>query len=379
MIHPLEGYTVLDFTQLLSGPCASLRLADLGARVIKLEHHEKGDLSRTLYGESIDLCGDSAFFQAINRNKESIAIDLKSKTGKAWVRELVAKVDIVVHNFRPGVMERLGFDYASLKLLNSDIVYGCISGYGQDGPWSTKSGQDLLVQALSGFVWQSGNDKHGPLPVGLALADMFAGSQLVQGILATLVSGESGSVEVSMLEAMLDFQFEPLTLYYQDSESVERGKVNGAHPLVGAPYGLYKTSSGYLVLAMGSIIKLGDLLENDQLLSYSDPKQWYPKRDEIKQILSDQLATASSQHWLDILEPADIWCAEVLDWKHMLEHDGFKVLDMLQTVRCGNGQTYTTTSCPIRIDGELFKSPQGAPLLGQHNASLEQEFSLGSV
>ncbi|MCF7352970.1 CaiB/BaiF CoA-transferase family protein [Vibrio sp. CK2-1] len=376
MNFPLEGVTVLDFTQLLSGPLATLRLADLGARIIKVEHKDKGDLSRSLYGESVELCGDSAFFQAINRNKESLELNLKDPQSLEFVYQLVQQVDVVTHNFRPGVMQRLGLDYEILKQHNPKLIYASVSGYGADGPLASKPGQDLLVQAMSAFVWQSGNDEDGPVPVGLALADMFAGGQLVQGILAALVSGESTEVEVSMLEAMLDFQFEPLTLFYQDGgQPVVRGDVNGAHPLVAAPYGLYQTQNGFMVLAMGSISKLAELLESDALAQFDDPTQWYPQRDKVKQVLKNLLLTNTTQHWLSILEPADIWCAEVLDWQQMLQHDGFKVLDMLQTVECGNGQMYQTTRCPIRIDGEVFKSEVGAPVLGQHNHLLQQEFS----
>jgi crotonobetainyl-CoA:carnitine CoA-transferase CaiB-like acyl-CoA transferase len=375
MTLPLDGLMVVDFTQLLSGPSASLRLADLGARVIKIENADSGDLTRKLYGESYQICGDSAFFQAINRNKESIALDLKcSDEDKQLVKTLIEQADIVLHNFRPGVMERLGLDYQTVRQINPTIVYGSISGYGSTGPWSNKPGQDLLVQALSGLSWQTGSDQHGPVPMGLAIADMFAGGQLVQGILAALVSGESAHVEVSMLEAMLDFQFEPLTLYLQDGEPVRRGQVNGAHPLVAAPYGLYKTLDGYMVLAMGSILKLGDLLKSDELLSFSDASQWYARRDEIKIVLVNLIETNTTAHWLSILEPADIWCAEVYNWEQMLAHDGFKVLDLLQTVDMTEGESYQTTRCPIKIDGQIFKHSAGAPRFGEHTNTIRQEF-----
>lgn len=375
MTLPLDGLMVVDFTQLLSGPSAALRLADLGARVIKIENRDSGDLSRKLYGESYQICGDSSFFQAINRNKESIALDLKtSNEDKELAKTLIKRADIVLHNFRPGVMERLGFGYQTVRQFNPNIVYGSISGYGSTGAWANKPGQDLLVQALSGLTWQTGSDQYGPVPMGLAIADMFAGGQLVQGILAALVSGESALVEVSMLEAMLDFQFEPLTLYLQDGEPIRRGQVNGAHPLVAAPYGLYKTRDGYMVLAMGSITKLGQLLESDELLRFSDVNQWYERRDEIKVVLMDLIKTKTTSHWLSILEPADIWCAEVYDWEQMLAHDGFKVLDLLQTVDLSDGESYLTTRCPIKIDGQIFKHPTGAPRFGEHTDLVRQEF-----
>lgn len=373
---PLEGITVLDFTQLLSGPSASLRLADLGARVIKVEQAGKGDLSRHLYGESYRLCGESSFYQAINRNKESIELDLKnSLEDQQLVRELVKHADVLLHNFRPGVMTRLGLDYQQAKTINPDIVYGAISGYGDKGPWRDLPGQDLLIQALSGLVWQTGNDGHGPVPMGLAIADMLAGGQLVQGVLAALVGGESTLVEVSMLEAMLDFQLEPLTHYYQDNQPINRGSVNGAHPLVAAPYGLYQTQDGFMVLAMGSVTKLGELLECQALLDFAEPSEWYHRRDEIKLVLRDLLLTQPTAHWLSILEPANLWCAEVFDWQQMLAHDGFKVLNMLQTVELADEQSYQTTRCPIRIDGQIFSSKKGAPTLGKDNRAIREEFS----
>lgn len=377
MILPLEGITVVDFTQLLSGPVSTLRLSDLGARVIKIENKKQGDLSRVIYGESVQLCGDSSFFQAINRNKESLCLDLKDPEDKARAVKLIHQADVVVHNFRPGVMNRLGFSFEALRDINPNIVVGTISGYGSDGPWSKEPGQDLLVQSLSGFVWQSGSDQQGPVPAGLAIADMFAGSQLVQGILAALVSGESTLVEVSMLEAMLDFQFEALTLFYQDGgKQLKRSEVNGAHPLAGAPYGLYKTADGYLSIAMGSMVTLATLLNKPELANYDNPSVCYSSRDEIKQILKDALVTNTTEHWLSIFEPSDIWCAEVLNWQQMLAHDGFKALDMLQTVQREGGENYVTTRCPIRIDGLPFKSPQGAPKLNQHYEALAKEFDL---
>ncbi len=376
MILPLEGITVLDFTQLLSGPCASLRMADLGARVIKIEHYETGDMSRNLYGESVDVCDTSAFFQAINRNKESIALNLKLESTKKAILQLVKEVDVVLSNFKPGAMEHLGFGFATLKAINPSIVYGYITGYGSHSPWANKPGQDLLIQAISGLTYQTGNEDYGSVPTGIAVADIIAGSQLVQAVIAALYSGEATEVEVSMLEAILDLQFEPMTLFFQDGEIVKRGNVSGAHPLVAAPYGIYKTQDGYITLAMGSIIKLGELLDCNDLVAYQDSSQWYSKRDEIKQVLTDLLKTNTTKHWLSILEPADIWCAEVFNWEQLIKQPGFEVLNMLQTVQCGNGGTYQTTRCPIRIDGEIITNKVGAPILGQHTESIAKEFNL---
>lgn len=149
---PLEGLVVLDFSQFLSGPSASLRMADLGARVIKIERPPDGDICRKLYISNLDLDGDSTLFHSINRNKESFSVDLKNNAEFTLVKELIKKADVLIENFRPGVMRRLGLDYENVKKINPHIIYGEITGYGHDGPWKHKPGQDLLVQSLSGIT-----------------------------------------------------------------------------------------------------------------------------------------------------------------------------------------------------------------------------------
>lgn len=379
--RPLEGILVVDFSQFLSGPSASLRLADLGARVIKIERTGSGDICRELYVSNVVLDGESTTFHSINRNKESFTADLKNEDDRERVRKLVAQADVVMHNFRPGVIERLGFDYESVRAFNPSVVYGVISGYGDEGPWKGKPGQDLLLQALSGLAWLSGNEGDGPVAMGISLVDIFTGAVLVQGILACLVrrgvSGEGGLVEISMLEAILDFQFELLTNFFQDGgEEPVRTRTNNAHSYLGAPYGVYETADGHLALAMGRIPQLGTLLECPALLDYPEPASWFAKRDEIKSLLAAHLKTRPTAAWLAVLEPADIWCAEVLDWPRLTSHEAYRILGMEQTVTRGDGFSYKTTACPIRIDGERFTATPGSPLLGEHTASLIQEFAL---
>ena len=184
---PLEGVTVLEFSQFLSGPVAGLRLADLGARVIKIERPGSGDLCRTLYLSDTDLGGDSTLFHAINRNKESFAANLKDEEDLKKIKKLIEKADIITQNFRPGVIDRIGLDYENVKKINPKIIYGSISGYGDKGPWKDFPGQDLLAQSRSGLVWLNGNGGEAPTPMGLAAADMLAGHYMVEGILAGLV------------------------------------------------------------------------------------------------------------------------------------------------------------------------------------------------
>ena len=381
MTKPLEGLTVLEFSQFLSGPYAGLRLADLGARVIKIERPEVGDLCRNLYISDTDLEGDSTLFHAINRNKESFAANLKDAKDIELVKKLIEKTDIITQNFRPGVIERIGLDYDNVKKINPKIVYGTISGYGSDGPWSSLPGQDLLAQSRTGLVWLNGNGGEAPTPMGLAVADMLAGHTLVEGILAAVIKRfrtDNGShVETSLVEALLDFQFEVLTTYFNDgNRKPQRSSYNNAHAYLSAPYGIYKTSNGYIAIAMTPLPQLGELLNLNSIKELHDQKEWFTKRDEIKKNIGDWIEKQTTEHWLSILEPADIWCAKVLDWETMVKHEGFKILDMVQRIQRDDGLDIKTLRCPIKIDGEIFKSNKAAPKIGNDNNSIMKEFGI---
>ena len=381
MTKPLEGLTVLEFSQFLSGPYAGLRLADLGARVIKIERPGVGDLCRNLYISDTDLEGDSTLFHAINRNKESFAANLKDTSDLDDVKKLIEKADIITQNFRPGVIERIGLDYENVKKINPKIVYGTISGYGSTGPWSSLPGQDLLAQSRTGLVWLNGNGGEAPTPMGLAVADMLAGHTLVEGILAAVIKRfrtEKGShVETSLVEALLDFQFEVLTTFFNDgNRKPERSSYNNAHAYLSAPYGIYKTSNGYIAIAMTPLPQLGELLNLDSIKNLHDQKEWFTKRDEIKKNIGEWIQKETTEHWLNILEPADIWCAKVLDWETMVKHEGFKILDMVQRIQRDDGLDIETLRCPIKIDGEIFKSNKAAPKIGNDNDSIKKEFGI---
>ena len=381
MSKPLEGLTVLEFSQFLSGPYAGLRLADLGARVIKIERPEVGDLCRNLYISDTDLEGDSTLFHAINRNKESFAANLKDAKDIELVKKLIEKADIITQNFRPGVIERIGLDYESVKKINPRIVYGTISGYGSEGPWSSLPGQDLLAQSRTGLVWLNGNGGEAPTPMGLAVADMLAGHSLIEGILAAIIkrfrTDKGSHVETSLVEALLDFQFEVLTTYFNDGKRKPvRSSYNNAHAYLSAPYGIYKTSNGYIAIAMTPLPQLGELLNLNSIKDLYDQKEWFTKRDEIKKNIGDWVEKQTTEHWLSILEPADIWCAKVLDWESMVNHKGFKILDMVQRIQRDDGLDIETLRCPIKIDGEIFKSSKAAPKIGNDNNSILKEFGI---
>lgn len=379
---PLEGLVVVDMSQFLSGPYCSLRLQDLGARVIKVERPDGGDLSRRLYLSDTEIGGDSTIFHAINRAKESLAIDMKNEDDMAALKRLLAKADVVIQNFRPGVIERLGLDYSTVKAINPRIVYGSISGYGEEGPWVKRPGQDLLAQSRSGVMWLNGDEGQGPVPFGLAVGDMLAGAALAQGLLAALVrrgiTGKGSLVETSLLEALVDFQFEVLTTYLNDGLRLpKRAEFRSAHAYLSAPYGVYPAKDGYLAIAMTPIPKLADLLDISELDSYrDDPASWFTSRDVIKALIAAKIANGTIEHWLSVLEPADIWCSKVLDWNELLTSEGFSVLDMLQTVTREDAVSIQTTCSPLRVDGLRPKFTRAAPRIGEHSDLIRKEFGL---
>ena len=379
--RPLQGLLVLDFSQFLAGPSCALRLADLGAEVIKIERPKGGDLARGLFLADQGFAGDSALFHTINRNKKSFAADLKNPRDLKRVEGLIRRADVMVHNFRPGVMDRLGLGYETVSALNPRLVYAAITGYGSKGPWRDKPGQDLLVQAMSGLSWLSGDADRPPIPVGISIADLTAGMHLCQGILAALVrrgvTGRGGRVDVSLFESALDLQFEQFTAFLNGERSQPaRDETNSASVYLGAPYGVYRTADGYLAIAMTPIRQLGELIGCEGLTVYEDPSAWFRERAGIKAILAQHLVKHPTRHWLEILEPADVWCAEVFTWPQLLEQEGFAALELTQDVDANGDGTLKTTRCPIRIDGEVLLSARGAPTLGRDTEEIVRAFEL---
>nr|WP_319385590.1 CaiB/BaiF CoA-transferase family protein [uncultured Roseibium sp.] len=378
---PLEGLVVLEFAQFLAGPLAGLRLADLGAQVIKVERPGKGDLGRQIYLSDTDIGGTNTLFQAINRNKQSYAADMKEPADHARLMKLITQADVLIQNFRPGVFDRLGFSYETLKALNPGLIYASVTGYGASGPWVDLPGQDLLAQARSGVMWLNGFEDGPPQPVGLAVADMLAGHNLTQAILAALVrrgfKGQGAKVDTSLLESLVDFQFEVLTTHLNDGGRMpDRPKNHGAHAYLPAPYGVYPTANGYLALAMTPLHRLFELLGMETPEFGLGEDRAFSHRAEISMLLAKRLSTRGTEAWLAILQPADIWCAEVMSWPDLLASDGFKALDMTQRLALANGDTVETTRAPYQIDGQVSASSSAAPMVGEHTDQIVADFNL---
>lgn len=378
-MRPLEGLVVLEFCQFLAGPSAGLKLADLGARVIKIERPIKGEACRQLSIKDLFVDDSSLLFHTINRNKESFAADLKNPEDLILVKKLIAKADIMTHNFRPGVMDKIGLTFEDVLTINSKIIYGTITGYGEKGPWAKKPGQDLLLQSLSGLSWLSGRKSQEPVPFGLAVADLMCGNHFVQGILAALLkrakTGKGVLVEVSLLESVLDIQFEAITSFLNDGGQLpERGDVKGsAHAFLSAPYGVYQTQDGYISLAMGDLLFIGNALGID-LKNYADKQLWFSQRDEIRNILSEKLQTQTADYWLNSLQKEGIWCSKVMNYEDVNSQPFVNDLQLKQTVKNAAGETLVTTRSPIQLDGAILASSKAAPKVGEDNIAIQEAF-----
>ena len=376
----LDGVLVLDMSQFLSGPFAALRLADLGARVIKIERPDGGDLCRRLYLTDTEIGGDFHPFSRHQPRQTRLRRRLQEPIRRRGGQELVAKADVIIQNFRPGVIERLGLDYESAKAVNPRIVYASITGYGEEGPWAMLPGQDLLAQARSGLMWLNGDRDQGPVPFGLAIADLLAGGAIAQGVLAALVrrgrTGEGAHIETSLLEALVDFQFEVLTTYLNDGGRMPtRSAFRNAHAYLAAPYGVYATGDGFVAIAMTPLDKLAKALDMPSIAGLP-AKAGFERRDEIKHLIADHVARQTTAYWLGRMQPLDIWCAEVMNWPALLENEAFRRLDMLQTVRRPGAPEVRTTASPIRIDGQRAHCSVAAPRIGEHTDALKAEMGL---
>lgn len=379
MRKPLEGLIVLEFSQFLAGPSAGLKLADLGARVIKIERPGVGEACRQLSIKDLFLCNSSLLFHTINRNKESYAADLKDSQDLERVKKLIAIADIMTHNFRPGVMEKVGLTYEDVLKMNPKIIYGVITGYGNKGPWAQKPGQDLLVQSLSGLTWLSGKHSQGPVPFGLAVADLMCGNHFVQGLLAALLKRAKTQkgvlVELSLLESALDVQFEALTIYLNNGRQlIDRAEVDGnAHAFLSAPYGIYQTADGYLALAMGDLMLLGETLALD-FRKYEHKQTWFMERPAIRKSIQTRLLDHITAHWLDLLRKKGFWCEKVFDYDLLNAQSFMEDLQLKQTITYANSTTIVTTRNPIKIDGKILISPKAAPQVGEDNAKINEQF-----
>jgi len=367
---PLSGVRVLDFTALLQGPLATQMLADLGADVVKLEKQD-GEWMRHWGIFMARTHGETDAFLAFNRNKRSVEVDLRDSSDQERVLDLVRKADVVVENFRPGVMDRLGLGFEALREINPGLIYAASSGFGQTGPYAKRPGQDYLVQALTGAMWLTGRRDDPPLLFGAAVADQFTGIHLVVGILAALQhrhrTNEGQRVDVNLLSGMMALQQQELTVFLNHHEPPERPVENVGHPGITAPCGVYGTQDGHLLLAMVSCRILGEILEVDWLDEFDTNEKMYAARDDVHRLLSAHFATEKSAHWIELLSAHDVWCAPVRKYADLEDDPQVAHNKLIWEVPYGDsGATYRTVGSPFTFSVSPVGIHRGAPRAGQH-------------
>jgi crotonobetainyl-CoA:carnitine CoA-transferase CaiB-like acyl-CoA transferase len=377
MSGPLHGVTILDFTQLLQGPYATMMLGDLGAEIIKVEP-PTGDWMRKFSSSNLYLGGESVSFMAFNRNKRSLTINLKHAQGIDVIKRLVGNADVVIENFRPGVMDRLGIGYETLKAINPRLIYCASSGFGQTGPYVKRPGQDLLIQSMTGLPYLNGRRDDPPVAAGFGIADISACLHIVYGVLAALFSRERTGcgqrVDVNLYNSLLTFVNQDISTYLNGGGlPVRPNSGNNPAPYNGAPYGLYPTTDGYIAIAMNPVNKLAALLglEGYEHLNSNNVLE---NRDDINRAFSDAFRQRSTQAWLEILLAEDIWCAPVYTFEDVERDPQVAENHMIISFEHPTAGIVRTMGIPVKFDGTPGGIRYPSPLLGQHTAELLQEF-----
>ncbi len=366
---PLEGIRVLDFTQVMMGPCCTQVLGDYGADVIKIERAGSGDLSRWSVGEDPD-GGINPVFASLNRNKRSVALNLKREEDRAAVPRLVETSDVVVNNFRPGVMERMGFGYDDLRRINPRIIYAVGTGFGLEGPYVHKGGQDVLAQAMSGAMHRR-SDQSLPLSVyPTALADYAAGMHLLQGILLAILqrekTGEGQRVAVALYNSMLAMQMQEAAAWMMRGDELNWA----AMPL-----------SGVFETIDGAVVMVGAFKENplrdickalgiDDLSAdprYATLKSQKARRSDLQEIFRKRFATDMSAHWLERLDGVDILCAPVKTLADALDDPQTACNRMIVELEPTAAGPVRLVASPIDMSAAPFAVRRAPPALGEHN------------
>ena len=378
MNDALAGIRILDFSQMMMGPWATQLLGDLGADVIKVERPKVGEWERSLAAMGQLLNGDSPFFLSMNRNKRSLTLDLKHPEAGPIVDRLITTVDVVVENFRPGVMERLGFGFERLSELNPRLVYCSASGYGSRGPYVKRPGQDLLIQALSGLAAHTGRASDPPTPIGTSICDAMAAMMVACGILAALQArthtGKGQKVEVDLLSTALAAQCQEAVVHLNNFPRWERSAAGITQPWIGAPYGIYPTSDGHLALAMNSLRALGELLDLPDVALYEgNPQGAFTERDLIKRRLEERLLTRTTNEWLELMATRDIWCAPVKDFEAIFNDPQVAAAEIVTTVEQPNIGPLKVIRAPITLSGTPATIRRPSPKVGEHNQEILRE------
>jgi crotonobetainyl-CoA:carnitine CoA-transferase CaiB-like acyl-CoA transferase len=354
-------------------------LADLGADVIAVEARE-GAWQRHWSSGNIWHDGHGMVHTCTNRNKRSLAVDLKSPAGKEIARKLIRSADVLAENFRPGVMDKLGLGYEELRKHKPDLIYASASGYGPDGPYAQRPGQDLLAQALFGLMAITGDPEKGPRPVGVSAVDHHGAALFAMGILAALLrrqrTGKGCRVDASLMQAALDLQAESLVSWINavprpESVSARRHIAGWYYP---APYGVYATRDGHMAVSLSPVGSLAGVIAEPRLASFSDEDAW-SKRDEISELIAARLKERDSKEWTQLMEKAQIWHAPVQTYAEIMDDPQVRHMQALITVE-GAGKTGAPVALvnhPVRYDGKAASVRLPPQPLGAHTKEVLAE------
>lgn len=375
----LEGVTILDFSHLLQGPFCTQLLADMGANVIKIERPGTGDMFRGLTFNNRWVGGtESPNFLAWNRNKRSIALDLKSDEAKKVIYKMAETADIVVQNFRPGVMSRLGYGYEDFKKINPKIIYCSGSGYGESGPYLTRPGQDMLLQGLTGLMNATGQANNPPTPVGAGFSDQVGAMNMTYGILSALFyrerSGVGQEVKVDLLSGMLAHQSQEMVMAMNFQQDFQRPNSGIGHPGMDAPFGVYPTSDGWVTVAMSPFKRLVGVLGDESLLCYDDPTQLFEKRDEIWEKLAELTKAWTTKDLMDAMLAVDIWCGEVKSHLEAAEDPQVKHMSCIGEYDHPTAGNVKVIAPAVKMSETPADIRTPAPRIGEHSAEILAEF-----
>lgn len=374
---PLDGIRVIDFTQVMMGPSATQVLGDLGADVIKVENPKGGDLSRTSFGGGDEKSLNNPIYCSLNRNKRSIVLDLRESSAKEVIYELVREADVVVSNFRAGVMTRLGFDYEILKEINPKIIYASGSGYGQNGPYAHKGGQDVLAQAMSGVMMRRADES---IPISIyptTLCDYTAGMHLAQAVLAALISvmktGKGQSVEVSLYDSMIAMQMQEAASHLNLGMEVNWAEM----PLTGA----FETTDGALVLV--GAFKENPLQDICRVIEIEDLSQQYPDltsqqkhKGYLQGRFKEKFGQNTTAYWIERLEKEDLLCAPIRTLASTLEDSQTEINEMITSIdHPVNGEMKVIAS-PLHFSDTKFEVRRHPPMHGEHTDEILHELGL---
>ncbi len=382
MNKALEGVTILDFSHLLQGPFATQLLADMGADVIKIERSGTGDMFRSMTFFAKWVGGsESPSFLAWNRNKRSIALNLKSREVHRIIMDMAKKADVVVQNFRPGVLTRLGYGYEDFKAVNPAIIYCSGSGYGEAGPYVDRPGQDMLIQGLSGLVANTGRGDGAPIPAGAGMADQIGAMNMVYGILSALYyrekTGKGQKIEVNLLAGMLAHLGQEYVAVLNLGEDFVRPNSGIGHPGMQAPFGIYQTrDGGYVSIAMSPFKTLYETLDVPALAIYDDLETLFEKRDEVWGKINAVTRQYDKEDLLTRLLAADIWCAGVNDIRSASEDPQVKFARMITSYEHPTAGTVRVVAPAVKMSETPATIERPAPLIGQHGREILAEYGL---